>query len=206
MKKHEAPIPLRGIVCLPRWLMATGVSLSAACMLAGVWFLVAACVWAEGPDQLGSAIGAGLGCLGGGAGGMFGTLADWYRRLPAPVYLQHLRHDAPHPLYRRAFWPALLTLLACLALALVYGWWPWVWAPLQASAILAFVAGTVEATRRHATRRARAVFALYADGALDAEDTAAIDDARRRDERFDRDVREYLAIDGEVRALVSPSE
>ena len=44
-------------------------------------------------------------------GGLFGTLCDWRRRLPATVYLQHIHHDEPALMYRRAFKPAVVALV-----------------------------------------------------------------------------------------------
>ena len=69
---------------------------------------------------------------------------------------------------------------------------------VQTSGILTFISGSIEVMRRHTTRQARAVFALYADGALEPEDTAAIDDAREKDEEFDADVVTYLEISEQV--------
>ncbi|MCA8974767.1 MAG: hypothetical protein KDC98_08595, partial [Planctomycetes bacterium] len=95
MKRDAKPIPLQSIVCLPRWLMVLGVAISGAGMLAGVGFLVFAIGWAEGRNEVGGAIGAAVGCLFGGGGGLFGTLGDWRRRLPATVYLPMLKNDTP---------------------------------------------------------------------------------------------------------------
>lgn len=198
MKHHEPPIPVRSVVCLPRWLMLGGTALSAACIAAGVGMIGYAIGWAE-PAARGGLIGGAVGCVIGGAGGLFGTLNDWHRRLPATALWQHLRHDRANALYRRAFWPSL----ALLAAGLVVGWfWPSraIWhGVVQTSAILAFVAGTIEAARRHTTRQARAVFALYADGLLAADEAAAIDDARRKDAAFDAAVRAWSALSTELR-------
>ncbi|MEM7203945.1 MAG: hypothetical protein AAF628_27035 [Planctomycetota bacterium] len=200
MKHNEPPIPLRGIVGLPRWLMVTGVVLSTACMAVGVGLAIYALGWLEG-GAMGGWLGGAFGCVVGGAGGLFGTLCDARRRFPATVYLQHLQNDRPSPFYRRTFWPAVALLVTGLVVGAVWSH-RLVWHGIvQFSAILAFVGGSIEVARRHNTRQARAVFALYADGALDAEDTAAIDDARAKSSKFDADVRGYLAMSERVRAL-----
>lgn len=203
MKKQQQPIPLRSIVILPRWMMISGVALAAAIMLAGLYMLVYALGWTSG-SEMGGWIGGAIGCLGGGAGALFGTLADWKRRLPATVYLRHLNNDEPAMMYRRVFWPAL----GVLAIGILLGCLVWnhqaVWqGVVQTSGILVFISGSIEIMRRHSTHQARAVFALYADGALDAEDTEAIDDARQKDEKFDEDVETYLEVSDRVRAFAA---
>ena len=202
MKKNDAPIPLRSIVCMPRWLMAGGVALSGACIAFGVGLVVYAIGWAEGSGAVGGSIGGAIGCIVGGGGGLFGTLCDWYRRLPATVYLQQVQNDEPHPMYRRVFWPALGVLAIALAVALTFDAWSAYYGVLQTAGILAFISGSIEAMRRHSTRRARAVFALYADGVLEREDTHAIDDTRAKDKRFDADVRAYLHISQQIDDLL----
>lgn len=203
MKRHEPPIPVRSVVCLPRWLMLGGVALSAACIAAGLAMIAHAIGWAE-PGARGGWIGGAVGCLLGGGGGLFGTLNDWHRRLPATALWQHLRNDQPNPFYRRAFWPAL----ALLAVGLVVGcFWPSrvIWhGVVQSSAILVFAGGAIEAARRHTARQARAVFALYADGLLDGDDAAAIDHARARDPGFDAALRAWSQLSTELRAFASP--
>ncbi|MCA8976980.1 MAG: hypothetical protein KDC98_19810, partial [Planctomycetes bacterium] len=82
-----------------------------------------------------------------------------------------------------------------------------VWQGLvQTSAILGFIAGVIEASRRHSTRQAKAVFALYADGVLAAEDAAAIDDARQKDAKFDAEVRAWLELDDRLHVLMNGPE
>jgi len=202
MKKNDAPIPLRSIVCMPRWLMLGGVVLSGGCIAAGLGMVVYAIGWAEGAGAVGGSIGGAVGCIIGGAGGLFGTLNDWYRRLPATVYLQQVQHDEPHPMYRRAFWPALITLVVALTVALVFDIWAACYGLIQLGAIMTFISGTIEVMRRHSTRRARAVFALYADGMLEEHDTQAIDDTREKNASFDADVRAYLHISQQVDDLL----
>lgn len=203
MKKQQQPIPLRSIIIMPRWMMVSGVAFSSACMLAGLVMLVYAIGWTSG-SELGGWIGGAVGCIGGGAGALFGTLGDWKRRLPATVYLHHLNNDQPSVMYRRVFWPALTVLV----IGLLLGTFVWnnraVWHGLvQTGGILAFIGGSMEAMRRHSTHQARAVFALYADGALDEEDTEAIDDARQKNARFDAEVEAYLEVSDRVRALAA---
>ena len=71
------------------------------------------------------------------------------------------------------------------------------------SGLLTFLCGSIEAMRRHTTRQARAVFALYADGALELVDTAAIDDARAKDVKFDDEVVTYLELSQPGAALTA---
>ena len=201
MKKQEQAIPLRSVIILPRWLMVGGVALGVACMLGGVGLIVFAFGWTEGGARYG-ALGGAFGCLIGGAGGLFGTLCDWRRRLPATIYLQHIHHDEPALMYRRAFKPAVVALV----LGLVVGCFLWnnpaIWfGVVQPMGILSFISGVQEAIRRHSTQQARAVFALYADGVLEPEDTAAIEDARQKDPEFDADVLAYLQISKQVDAF-----
>jgi len=203
VKKQQQPIPLRSIIILPRWMMISGVALASVCMLAGFVMLVYAIGWTSG-SELGGWIGGAVGCIGGGAGALFGTLGDWKRRLPATVYLHHLNNDQPSVMYRRFFWPALVVFV----IGLFVGSFVWnnraVWHGLvQTGGILAFIGGSMEAMRRHSTHQARAVFALYADGALDNEDTEAIDDARQKDAKFDAEVEAYLEVSDRVRAFTA---
>lgn len=206
MKAKEQPIPLQSIIILPRWLMLGAVILCGACMLAGVGMIVYAIGWGE-VRSFGGLLGGAIGCLLGGAGGLFGTLRDWNRRLPATVYLGHINNDQINPMYRKVFWPAVAVLVVGLILGCFVINHPGVWYGLvQTSAVLAFISGTMEAVRRHSTRQAQAVFALYADGALETEDAEAIDDARRKDDEFDGDVKAYLQISEEVRMFAAGSD
>lgn len=202
MKKNENPIPLRSIVCMPRWLMVGGAVLSGGCIAAGLGMVVYAIGWAQGAGEVSGSIGGALGCIIGGAGGLFGTLRDWYRRLPATVYLHQVQNDEPHPIYRRAFWPAVVVLVLALSVAATFDLWRACYGLIQLGAIMSFISGTIEAMRRHSTRRARAVFALYADGMLERRDTEAIDDTRSKDARFDADVRAYLHISQQIDDLL----
>ncbi len=204
MNNKAKPIPLRSVVCLPRWLMIAGVSLSGGLMLGCLGVVGYGALFVDGPGRWGW-IGGGLGGLVGCAGGLFGTLADWSRRLPAPALLAHLRHDAPSPFYRRVFWPALAVFTLGLGLACLWNSRV-VWHGLvQTGGILAFASGTIEVVRRHTARQARAVFALYADGALAPDDAAAIDDARQQDPKFDAEVRAFQSLGERVRELTAGS-
>ena len=102
----------------------------------------------------------------------------------------------------RWFRPALALLAAALLVAALFDQWTLCYPVIQLSGIMAFLAGTIEAIRRHSTRRARAVFALYADGLLEPHDTAAIDATRAQDPTFDADVRAYLQISQQVDDLL----
>jgi hypothetical protein len=197
MKRNEAPIPVRSVVCLPRWLLVFGVATSGACLLGGL-VLVAYALLAAPPDAgggwYGGWIGGGLGCVMGGAGGLFGTLADQRRRLAAPQLFALVQNDAPSPFYRRVFWPATGVAALSLVVGNATGEWRLVWGFLQTGGILAFVSGVTEAMRRHTVQQARALFALYADGVLAPDDAAAIEVARQRDPQFDAAVRGFQQV------------
>lgn len=203
MRTDEPSVPLHSVVLLPRWLMLAGAATSIAAILAGVVLIVLGLSSAATGGPRGGLIGGGAGCLIGGAGALFGTMRDWHRRLPANVLLRHVQNDVPLAFHRRVFWPAVVILAIGVAAGLVWNHraiWQGV---VQPSAMLAFLSGVLEVIRRHSTRGARAVFALYADGVLDPTDARAIDDARAKDAAFDAELRSYLAIGEQVRALVA---
>jgi hypothetical protein len=203
MRTNEPPIPVRSVVGLPRWFMVTVVAVCAVLAIGCLALVVWGVFFVDGPfwRARGGWVGGGLGGLVGCAGGLCGTLADWRRRIPAPPLLRHVQHDAPLPFYRRAFRPAL----ALFALGVVAGSvWPEraIWqGVVHPAGMIVFLAGTLELVRRHTTKQARVLFALYADGALTAEDRAAIDDARAKDPAFDAEVRAWQRIDERVRGL-----
>jgi len=201
MKHGETPIPVRSVICLPRWLLVISILLCGACMAAGL----ALAIWGIATQRggsLGGALGGAFGCLIGGAGGLFGTLCDWRRRLPAPVLLAHVQQDMPSQYYRRVFWPALCVAVIGTAIGTFVWSHPALWhGVVQTCGILACMAGGMEVIRRHTTAQARAVFGLYADGLLDAADAAAIDDARSKDPKFDAAVREHQRVAQQLRQI-----
>lgn len=189
---------------MPQWLIIAGVALSSACILVGMGLLAYAIGWAESDHVIGS-IGGAIGCVIGGAGGLFGTLCDHNRRLPATIHLQLIHNDQVNHMYRVVFWPAVF----CCATGLFLGFFVWnnpvIWHGIvQVSGILLFCSGSVEAARRHSTFRARAAFALYADGALLDEDTKAIDDARAKSAEFDAEIKAYLQISQQLSDWATP--
>jgi hypothetical protein len=209
MKKHEKPIPLRSVVGLPRWMMLSGVSVGAACLLAGCALLVymfAATPTTSPGNWYGGLLGGAIGCFGGGAGALFGTLRDWHRRMPAPLLFAHLQQDRPSQFYRRTFWPALAVAVVATAIGCAFGHWRILSGFLQTGWLLAFLSGSFEAVRRHTTKQARAVFALYADGLLEESDAEAIDDARRKDPAFDAAVQDYQQVAAQLRRLGADAE
>jgi hypothetical protein len=202
MNKNELPIPVRSVCILPRWVMRTSVGVCGGLLLLCLGIVVYGLGWVDEPARRWGAIGGGLGGAIGCLGGLYGTLCDWRRRLPASWLFTQLQHDHPLWFYRRVFWPA------AIAFALGLGLLPWsqrfVWQPfLQVGGMLALMSGGTELIRRHTVKLARALFALYADGALSEEDAAAIDDARRKDAAFDAEVRAFQALGERVRRLTS---
>jgi hypothetical protein len=203
MNKNEKPIPVRSVVCVPRWLMVACVVLCGVLGLGCLGLVVYGALFVDDQGRWGW-IGGGIGGLGGCAGALFGMFNDWRRRLPATFLFRHLQNDRPNPFYR-VFWPALAAFVLGLGLACIWNSQA-VWHGLvQTGGILAFCSGTIELIRRHTTKQARALFALYADGALSPEDSAAIDDARRKDAKFDADVRAFQALGERVRELTGGS-
>lgn len=203
MNKNAVPIPVRSVVCLPRWMMLTGVTVCSVLLVACLALAAHGIIWAEARGSRWGAIGGGLGGAIGCLGGLYGTLNDWYRRLPAKTLLWCVQHDEPMPFYRRVFWPAVVVGTVGIVIGCLWSHraiWQGV---VQTSGILAFIAGSQELIRRHTTRQARALFALYADGALAADDADAIDAARRQDAAFDEEVRAFQAIGERVRRLTS---
>jgi hypothetical protein len=203
MKKDEPPIPVRSVVCLPRWLVRASVALCSVLLLGCLGFVVYGIGWVDEPSRSWGAIGGGLGGAIGCLCGLFGTLRDWHRRLTAPALLWHLQHDAPLPFYRRVFWPALAVFVVGVALGCVFDHRAIWHGMVQTGGILASISGVLELARRHTTTQARALFALYADGLLGADDAAAIDDARRKDEKFDAEVRAFQQLGDRLRGLAN---
>ena len=204
MNKNAAPIPVRSVVVMPRWLMLGGVALSIALGLGCIGLMVWGAVMRDDTGGRWGLIGGGFGGLIGCAGALYGTLNDWRRRLPATFLFRYLQNDRPNPFYR-VFWPALAAFVLGLGLACIWNSQV-VWHGLvQTGGILAFCSGTIEVIRRHTKKQARALFALYADGALEPDDAAAIDDARRKDAGFDADVRAFQALGERVRELTGGS-
>jgi hypothetical protein len=203
MKKNEPPIPVRSVVCLPRWLLVSAVALCSVLALGCIALIVWGAVMVDDTGGRWRLNGGGLGGLIGCAGGLFGTLCDWRRRLPAPPLLQHLQHDTPLPFYRRVFWPALGVFLLGIVLGCIWNERAIWHGIVQTGGMLAFLSGVMEAVRRHTTQQARALFALYADGALAPSDAAAIDDAIAKDPKFAEELRAYQAISEQVRQLVT---
>jgi hypothetical protein len=202
MKQNDKPIPVRSVVLLPRWLMIGGVVLSSVLLL-GCLGLIGYGFTLEEPGPRWGCIGGGLGGAIGCLGGLWGTLNDWRRRLPATFLLAHVQNDAPLPFYRRVFWPALCVCAVGIALGCIWNERAIWHGMVQSGGMLAFISGSMELIRRHTTRQARALFALYADGALAAADCAAIEDARRKDPQFDAAVRAFQELGERLQRLAN---
>lgn len=202
MKKNEKPIPVRSVRILPRWAMIGSVTVCVVLLLGCLGLVVYGLVAVDEPGRRAGAVGGGLGGAIGCLGALYGTLNDWRRRLPANWLFHSLQHDAPLPFYRRVFWPA--TIAFALGLVLLTCCDRVVWQPfLHVGGMLAFMSGAMELARRHTTKQARALFGLYVDGTLAAEDAAAIDDARRKDAKFDAEVKAWQEVGEQVRRLAN---
>lgn len=203
MNPNERPIPVRSVVCLPRWLWWSGLLVGSVCLLGGVAMLVYAVAGGPpdtGAEWYGAWFGGAGGCLAGGAASLFGVIADLRRHRPATDLFELVQHDGPLPFYRRVFWPALAVAALAAAVGIVTGTWAWVQGLVLSGGMLALIAGIMEVVRRHTTRQAKMLFALYADGLLGGEDTAAIDAARARQPKFDAAVRAYQAVAARLQA------
>jgi hypothetical protein len=203
MKKNAVPIPVRSVMCMPRWLLMSAVWLCSMGIAGGIGLAVYGLAVAP-RHELGGWLGGGLGSAFGCAGGLFGTLRDSNRRLPAPVLWRQLQQAPSTRFYRRVFWPALIAFGLGLLLACFWNHRV-IWHGLvQTGGMLAFVSGTIEVMQRHTRRKAHALFALYSDGALDPDDTAAIDDARAKDPEFDAEVCAWQQVGAHVQDLLAP--
>lgn len=202
MKPTARPIPLASVVVYPPWLPKFAFATGAVGMFGILMLLVAITAgWQEAPQ-------------GGQLAAMLVTLAAtvlllvfaW--ALPrARIRPQHLFRYVQQPMPRAA--PArgqrlrLATNVAIVAIAIllalvagpVLGFGPGAIATTAVNVVVLFVTlGFIAAVRRHQHRQAIALFALYAEGVLDAEATRTIDEARTADPAFAAAVSDYLRI------------
>jgi hypothetical protein len=122
------------------------------------------------------------------------TRGDRRARATAPLVFAHVRPRPPLPVRP----VAAAVALALAGVGLLWGAEAALRTGVPTAGILGGVWLYVVMYRLHMHRQATAVFALYADGMLDAAATAAIDDARRKDPEFDAAVTEHQRICAQV--------
>ncbi len=199
MTRSGELLPVRSVCVLPRWLYLSGLALSWGCILGCLGLVVWGAVAFEGGGR-GGMIGGGIGGMIGGFGALFGVWNDHRRRLDPAALLRCLQQVVPSRFVRVAV-PISLAITVLALLLGACGVTPQIWLRmLHAPALILFLAGTQEAIRRHLLHRARAVFMLYADGVLVAEDARAIDDARARHPDLDRAVRDFQTVAARLQA------
>lgn len=201
--KRDTLMPVRSVVLLPTWAIRGGIAVALLAMFTGILLAVYGLTTASG-NELGGWLGGAFGCLVGGGGAFAGVWFAARARLPALHLWQAMQRTEPLALYRRLFRPGLvLTVLGGIvgvgfdSAAVRIGL-------LQPAAIVTTIAGLLELERRHSLAAARALFALYADGALTPDDAAAIDDARAKVPAFDAEVRAWRALQAKMDALMAP--
>lgn len=201
--KRDTLIPIRSVVLLPTWAIRGGHAVAATVMAAGLVLAAHGLATADGQELLGW-LGAAVGCLGGGGGAFAGVWFAARARLPAPRLWQAMQRTEPLSFYRRLFAPGLVLTVVGLIVGVGLDSAPVRHGLLQPAAIVTTLAGMLEWERRHNLAAARALFALYADGALAADDAAAIDDARAKVPAFDAEVRAWRTLQGRMDALLAP--
>jgi hypothetical protein len=194
MKTNEPLIPLAGVRMVPRNLMR-------ALFWVGIAFAVIAATMVLGGLIAGelervlqqALVGFGIAAYA-CATSMLASRSDRRARVTAPLLWKHLQPRPPLP--ARTFVVAFV--LVVLAVGLVGGWERALRIGLPGLGMLAGSLGYVVLHRRQMHRQATVVFTLYADGVLDADATAAIDDARAKDADFDAAVREHQRVCAQV--------
>jgi hypothetical protein len=190
MKADEPLIPLAGVRMVPR-------NLTRALFWVGIAFAVIATAMILGgliAGELGRVLEQSLVFFGVAAyacvTAMLSSRSDRRPRVTAPQLWKHLQPRSPLP--TRTF--AVAFVMVVLATGLVGGWELALRIGLPGSGMLAGLLASVVLYRRQMHRQATVMFALYADGVLDAAATAAIDDARAKDPAFDAAVREHQRV------------
>jgi hypothetical protein len=198
MSDQDRYIPLRSVTLMPRWAYVTTAAVCWLAIAAGVALVIWGALGAD-PGRIGGGIGGGLGCMIGGLGALYGTRRDWLRRPDPLMLLRHLQGSSIVPQAKVWMWAGVV--LAAVGLAFWLAGAPGARTPLFMGLVWIWVGIVLRAMHAHLLRRARAVFTLYAEGLLAPEEAAAIDDARARDEGFDRRVREFQQLNDQVRDL-----
>jgi hypothetical protein len=198
MKTGAPPIPLASVAMFPRALSAAALAIGAlGVATTGAIAVGAGAGWLDAPRD-----GERIGLVVTFAASLFGLALGWL--LPR---LRVRPRDLFAHVQRPARWspPAVLLALVSGALPAVAaagalcGWGSRAMIMTAVNCgIVAAIAGGIGLVRRHLHRQAIAVFALYAEGALDPADARAIDAARAMDPAFDAAVLEHQRITGLV--------
>jgi hypothetical protein len=178
MKANEAPVWLPGMEpVLFGW---DGIKRVVAVSLFGTGVLMAVeAVRGQAPVAVGFVGAAMIACS---AAAIVVMMRRWTHRLSVVQLMQHLQNERSVIWFRMGFVPSLLMFVAGICLECTVGWGT---GGIQVGATFALAVTGLEFARRHARRRARTMFALYADGLLAPEIAATIDAARGENPAFD---------------------
>jgi hypothetical protein len=190
MKANEPLIPLAGVRLVPhsliRAMLWVGIGIAAIAMAMLLHGLIAGELVRTGKQAL---IGFGIAIYVCGSA-MLATRSDRRPRATAPLLWKHLQPRPPLPIGRFV----VMFLLVVAVLGLTSGWELALRVGVPSAGILAGALAYATLYQRQMHRQATVLFALYADGVLDAAATAAIDDARQKDPAFDTAVREHQRV------------
>jgi hypothetical protein len=112
----------------------------------------------------------------------------------APLLWKHVQPRPPLPIGR---FIAMFAMVVAV-IGLFSGWERMLRVGVPSLGMLAGALAYAAFYQRQMHQQATMLFALYADGVLDAATTAAIDDARQKDPAFDTAVREHQRVCGLV--------
>ena len=190
MKDDEPLIPLVGVRRVPHRLMRVlfwvGIGVAAIAMAMLLYGLLAgelARVWPQASVGFFVAIYA---C----ATALLAARSDRKPSVPAPLLWKHVQPRPPLPMG----WFVMVFALVVVVIGMASGWERALRVGVPGTGILAGALAYAAFYQRQMHRQATVLFALYADGVLDAETTAAIDDARQKDPAFDTAVREHQRV------------
>jgi len=190
MKTNEPLIPLAGVCMVPRNLMRAMFRVGIAFALIATMMILGGLIAGELERVLQQALVTyGIAAYA-WVTAMFSSRSDRRPRVTAPLLWKHLQPRPPLPVRTIV----VVFVLVVLAAGLVGGWELALRIGVPGTGMLAGALGYVVLHRRQMHRQATVVFALYADGVLDADATAAIDDARAKDAGFDAAVREHQRV------------
>jgi len=180
MKPEQRPVVLPGMqAAVSGWNLVV-LAFSASAIGTGTMVAIGACM-GSAPPWVGFGMAPLL--LGAGTTGLLRSMRRWTRGLTAPQLLVHLQNEKSLVTYR-IFMPIALTLLA-IGLVSSLLWTVRPSSLVMTGTMFCCLWGGLEWFRRSARRRARILFTLYADGALEPEEAAAIDAERRHSPSFD---------------------
>lgn len=190
MKANEPLIPLAGVRLVPHSLIRAmfwvGIGIAAIATAMLLYGLIAGELARIGKQAL---IGFGV-AIYACASAMIASRSDRRPRATAPLLWKHLQPRSPLPI---GLFVAMF-LLVVAVIGLTSGWELALRVGVPSVGILGSALAYATFYQRQMHRQATMLFALYADGVLDAAATSAIDDARQKDPAFDTAVREHQRV------------